>query len=242
MRFGMIRWRRSMMARATISPRNGVIMAAAQIESNSRAAPTNRIPVRSSVRGYTSEIRAPHARHRPRRSTQDSRGMLSRFRSWAPQDGQRDLGATMDSPLGTRCVTTVRKLPKARPTSPNNAARRAITRASCQRRQEPAPGDGTGSAPDLGDLLPQDLLQAPTEADDGGDPVVVVDPETVGDIHRPGVQGAVGRVGLLLESHLPRRVQHRRDGVVRIVHVAGVEDDGVLAVDATVASVHRARR
>jgi hypothetical protein len=47
--------------------------------------------------------------------------MLSRARISAPQAGHLDRGRTMDSPLGSLPITTVKKDPKIRP-SPENRA------------------------------------------------------------------------------------------------------------------------
>ena len=43
--------------------------------------------------------------------------MLSRASIWVSQPGQRERGATIDSPRGTRWATTLAKLPSARPSS-----------------------------------------------------------------------------------------------------------------------------
>jgi hypothetical protein len=56
--------------------------------------------------------------------------MLSTFRSCAPQDGQRDLGETTDSPRGRRWMATVRKLPKKRPNGIEAATRIAVSKAT----------------------------------------------------------------------------------------------------------------
>ena len=78
-------------------------------------APFCGILVALSVIGYTTEIRAPQARHRPRSISQDTTGMLSTLRSGVPQLGHRDRGRTRESPAGTRWITTVRKLPNTKP-------------------------------------------------------------------------------------------------------------------------------
>jgi hypothetical protein len=41
--------------------------------------------------------------------------MLSKALTGAPQEPQCDPGKTTDMPRGTRCITTLRKLPKINP-------------------------------------------------------------------------------------------------------------------------------
>src|SRR5947199_6690654 len=57
----------------------------------------------------------PQQRARPRRSSQDTTGTLSRAAMGAPHRGHRLRGRTTDSPAGTRAITTLRKLPTSRP-------------------------------------------------------------------------------------------------------------------------------
>src|SRR3954447_10644590 len=56
-------------------------------------------------------------RHRPRSTSQETIGTLSRARIRSPQFGQCDGGETIDSPRGTRQMTTFRKLPMQAPRS-----------------------------------------------------------------------------------------------------------------------------
>ena len=122
-RFGMIRWLASMRARASSTVRNAAIIAATYGRSNLAAAPANRPAVASSVSGYRTEIRAPQDRHRPRRSSHETTGMLSRDPITAPQRGQADRGSTMERFWGTRSTTTVRKEPNRRPNAANTPTR-----------------------------------------------------------------------------------------------------------------------
>jgi hypothetical protein len=69
----------------------------------------------------------PHDRQRPRSTSHEITGMLSRFAISVPHRGHRDLGRTTLSPAGTRETTTVMKLPTA---SPNGKAMRPLTHAS----------------------------------------------------------------------------------------------------------------
>src|SRR6478752_244334 len=57
----------------------------------------------------------PQSRHRPRSATHDTTGTLSRGRTGAPHDGQCDGGCRIDSPFGTRAITTFANEPSARP-------------------------------------------------------------------------------------------------------------------------------
>src|SRR6266545_3422749 len=60
----MIRWRRSITAMITISPKNGAIISATHTRSKVRAAAANRPAVANSVSGYTGEIPAPKQKPR----------------------------------------------------------------------------------------------------------------------------------------------------------------------------------
>jgi len=69
--------------------------------------------------GYRDEIATPQERHRPRSSSHDSTGMLSRHWIGVSQTGQCESGCDSDSPLGSRQMTTFANEPK---TSPNKAS------------------------------------------------------------------------------------------------------------------------
>src|SRR5438445_6239782 len=56
-----------------------------------------------------------HARHRPRRTANDSSGTLSYQAIGAPQPGHAELGAQRLRRSGRRAITTLRKLPSTRP-------------------------------------------------------------------------------------------------------------------------------
>jgi hypothetical protein len=71
------------------------------------------------------EILSPQWRHLPLRRSQDRTGTFSQARIWAPHQGQRERGATTDSPRGSRCTTTVRKDPKSKPKTAKMAGRTA---------------------------------------------------------------------------------------------------------------------
>src|ERR671918_2877043 len=121
MRFGTIRCRVSITPTDSMTPRNGAARAAPYSGSTRTAAAANSAPVASSVSGYSTETRAPHSRHVPRSTSQESTGTLSRGRMSAPQLGHLDRGLTIDSPTGTLAITTVRKDPKIRPSTRNSA-------------------------------------------------------------------------------------------------------------------------
>src|SRR3954447_20205050 len=72
-------------------------------------------------------MRVPQCRQRPRSRSQEMTGMLSRGAISVPQDGQCEGGRTMDSPRGTRQMTTLRNEPMRRPKIPQNAAKVAVT-------------------------------------------------------------------------------------------------------------------
>jgi hypothetical protein len=52
--------------------------------------------------------------------------MLSRTPIWLSQLGQRERGATIEMPRGTRCATTLMKLPATKPPRKANEAAAAI--------------------------------------------------------------------------------------------------------------------
>src|SRR5512137_2454058 len=58
---------------------------------------------------------SPQSRHRPRRMSQLTTGMLSKGRMDFPHFGQWEAGNTMDLPSGIRQMQTLRKLPIAAP-------------------------------------------------------------------------------------------------------------------------------
>src|SRR5687768_3448964 len=65
---------------------------------------------------------SPQDRQRPRSSSQDRTGMLSRGAIGVPQLGQALGGWAIDSPRGTRWITTLANEPKIRPRTPQAAA------------------------------------------------------------------------------------------------------------------------
>src|SRR6476661_8155783 len=71
----------------------------------------------------------PQLRHRPRSATHDTTGTLSRGRTGAPHDGQCDGGCRIDSPFGTRAITTFAKEPTARPRAKARARITIVTGA-----------------------------------------------------------------------------------------------------------------
>jgi hypothetical protein len=74
----------------------------------------------------------PQLRQRPRRTSQETTGTLSYGLTGAPHFGHREPGLTSDSPIGTRCATTFRKLPITAPNRPattTSAIEASIARA-----------------------------------------------------------------------------------------------------------------
>ena len=101
-RFGMIRYRRSIRAIPGIRARSPPTSPACHGFGYRIAARTTRAAVVSSSRGYSTEMRSPHRRHRPRSNSHESTGMLSRAPISAPHAGHLDRGRMTDSPLGSR--------------------------------------------------------------------------------------------------------------------------------------------
>src|SRR4051812_18180416 len=72
-------------------------------------------PPARSTRGERAGVGQPQSRHRPPSTIHDTTRTLSRGRTGAPHDGQCDGGWRIDSPRGTRAITTFAKEPTARP-------------------------------------------------------------------------------------------------------------------------------
>src|SRR5215471_11179416 len=162
-------------------------------------------------------------------------GTLSRFAISTPQFGHRDRGETTDTPAGTRSVTTVMKLPSA---SPNGNATIAGSQATFE------PYRRRGARLDV-ELLPERPFIGGAEPEDALDPRVVDDRIPVLEVHAARVEGALARRlarRMVLERHLAGRVQQTDHPVVRVGGIAPIEPDGVLPVDAAVATVRRAGR
>lgn len=88
---------------------------------HSKPASSQSNPEMASTRGYLAEIDAPQSLHRARKISHDSTGTLSYQRIALPHEGQCELGATIDSPRGTRQIITFPMLPKRRPNSPTES-------------------------------------------------------------------------------------------------------------------------
>ena len=90
-------------------------------------------------------MRQPQSRHRPRSAIHDTTGTLSRGRTGAPHDGQCDGGWRIDSPFGTRAITTFAKEPTARPRakarSEDHDRHRRRHRPSSLQAPRPRPAD-----------------------------------------------------------------------------------------------------
>src|SRR6266540_4464781 len=156
-------------------------------------------------------------RQRPRSSSQETSGRLSRQAIGVSQAGQRDPGRTTDSRRGTRWMTTLANEPAARPSSPASEATTSGLMAG--KRTCPA---GTGGRPSTrgrlagragGQLLPRHLLELrAAEAQRVGDPRRVVEVQVVLGVDRVGVEGAVVGVvafvgvAVVLSSMVPSRL------------------------------------
>ena len=64
------------------------------------------------------------ARHRARRASHDTIGMLSYQRMGAPHSGHADGGCTMLRSMGKRAITTLRKLPMISPKTKHMPSRK----------------------------------------------------------------------------------------------------------------------
>src|SRR5512132_1014072 len=195
-------------------------------------APEKSNAVESSSRGYRAEIREPQFRQRPRSRAHPRIGTLSRLAISTPHVGHRDRGWTTDSPAGTRAVTTVMKLPRARPSGNTTIAMSQSTSEPYRRRCRTL----------YVDLLPEGPFVRRPEPEHALDPRVVDDRIVVREVHASRVQGTLARglaVRMLFERHLPCRVQETHHAVGGISGTAAVESDRVLAVDAAVAAIAR---
>src|SRR5512132_2098832 len=140
-------------------------------------APEKSNAVESSSRGYRAEIREPQFRQRPRSRAHPRIGTLSRLAISTPHVGHRDRGWTTDSPAGTRAVTTVMKLPRARPSGNVTIARSQCTSEPYCRRCRTLDVE----------LLPEGPFVRRSEPEHTLDPRVVDDAVAVLDIHAGGV-------------------------------------------------------
>src|SRR5438270_471696 len=98
-------------------------------------APANRPAVASSVSGYAAGIPAPQIRQRPRRTSHETTGTLSRARITAPHDGHIDRPLVTCSRLGARWMRTVRKDPMKSPAKANASARITVLSSDVERHR-----------------------------------------------------------------------------------------------------------
>ena len=93
-------------------------------------------PPVTSTNGYRAGIAHPQLRQRPRRTSQETTGTLSRWRTGVPQDGQCEPGWVIDSPRGRRLISTLANDPTlnpiARPTTRIRTVDPVLTRQSLQ--------------------------------------------------------------------------------------------------------------
>jgi len=80
-------------------------------------------PVRSSIRAYLGEIATLQYLHLPLRKSQLKTGIRSIGFKRTLQLGQWEGGFTIDSPSGSRYMTTFKKLPTSRPSIKNTIAK-----------------------------------------------------------------------------------------------------------------------
>src|ERR1035437_5492925 len=93
---------------------------------------------------------APQRRQRPRRSSQDTTGTLSKNATGVPQEGQREPGWTTESPRGNRWMHTFAKEPTIAPVAkkrPRRTPSTAFTSASFPRERGRRVGRATPSSP-----------------------------------------------------------------------------------------------
>src|SRR5581483_439514 len=89
-------------------------------------AATQIAPVTASTTGYIGEIGRRQVRHRARRMSHDTTGMLSYQASALPQPGQRERGRTTDSSAGQRRMQTLRNEPMLAPTKKTKMPRSGL--------------------------------------------------------------------------------------------------------------------
>src|SRR2546429_820439 len=139
----------------------------------------HRTATTASMMGYCMEIGCPHERHRPRSTSHETTGTLSRHAIRRPQRGQVEGGWNSErcflSSLASRRIQTLRKLPTQSPRSPAPTSRigSATTRhlveqdtrryrdveglgALCQRDRHPLRGDGVELRADSRPLVSDD--------------------------------------------------------------------------------------
>src|SRR3990172_266107 len=190
---------------ATRSPGKGASRTACQGSSNQRATPTNRPPVASSVRGYTNEIGALQAWHRPRSASHEITGMLSTPRSGGANAGQRDRGRRIASPAGTRWIATVRNDPKTSPKGSATTIRKTTsTDVIGPGRYRTEPARRPGRLLDLADV--RDVLVEPHDGGPRDQDGLVAHVEQVADRdRRPDDLALEGRV-VVVHRRRARRV------------------------------------
>src|SRR5215212_10201980 len=106
-----------MNASATSTAASGSCHASSQPTPLTAVTAANTTATSPSTSGYRAEIGSAQLRQWPRNRNHENIGMLSRALIWCPQPGQCDAGETIDSPRGTRQITTLRKLPQQAPMS-----------------------------------------------------------------------------------------------------------------------------
>src|SRR3546814_53855 len=122
--------------------------------------------VRSSTAGYSTEIGSAQCRHRPRRRSQDTVGILSYQAIGRAQRGKSGRGRTTDWLAGSRTMQTVRKLPTiapnrpSRPTTSSSSFTRNLVEKDARGHGDVqgfhAGGEGDGHPP------PRDLIERGT--------------------------------------------------------------------------------
>src|SRR5690242_495304 len=107
----MIRRSRSVAESTTSVAQKNDAIAASAVKPNVQKQAATRMAVASSTAGYRQEISVLQVRQRPRRSSQETTGMLSRHESSVPQLMHADGGDTTERCSGTRAATTFRNDP-----------------------------------------------------------------------------------------------------------------------------------
>src|SRR5579875_2592103 len=179
--------------------------AISQLRPN-RHRPRRKSPaVRASTSGYRTGMRAPQLRHRPRSSSQPAIGTLSRGRIASPQEMHLDRGRMIDSPRGSRQITTLRKEPTTAPNAAAMANSRACVTVTLPRLARQRLVTDLANVHDVNVVRLRHAQLGPGDAK-----------RHIGQVER--VAGDVERAGIQLAGH--------RDRVVPAVTSGGVHEGG----------------
>src|SRR4051812_38871578 len=145
-RFGTIRNSRSVAVTTTSAAQKIAAAAAVTVRPKAKTQSARSSAVTSSIAGSRGGIRVPQRRQRPRSSTYETSGTLSRRGIGARQPMHAEPGRTTDRRSGTRAATTPRKLPTASPGASAREARKGCIPPFIDTRAGSLEGFRPGSA------------------------------------------------------------------------------------------------